>query len=84
MLAGPQGTDVVEKSFYYQIVISASHQLGGRSKEDIQQEVLKELAEVWPETANAILLHSRQVTEHRAVFSPVPESMGSALPNSLL
>ncbi|WP_373651480.1 hydroxysqualene dehydroxylase HpnE [Schlesneria sp. DSM 10557] len=72
LLAGPQGTDVVEKSFYYQIVISASHQLGGRSKEDIQQEVLKELAEVWPETANAILLHSRQVTEHRAVFSPVP------------
>ena len=61
-----------EARYYYQIVISASHQLSGRSKEEIQHDILKELAEVWPKTAEATLLHSRQVTEHRAVFSPVP------------
>ena len=61
-----------EERFYYQIVISASHQLGGRSKEEIQLDILKELTEIWPKTAEAKLLHSRQVTEHRAVFSPVP------------
>ncbi len=59
-------------SYYYQIVISASHDLEGHSKEETQQQVLKELAEVWPIVKEAKLLHSRQVTEHRAVFSPVP------------
>jgi squalene-associated FAD-dependent desaturase len=59
-------------SYYYQIVISASHGLAGRDKNEIQQEVLRELTGIWPATAEARLLHSRQVTEHRAVFSPVP------------
>ena len=59
-------------AYYYQIVISASHNLEGCSKEEIQEKVLKELTDVWPIVANAKLLHSRQVTEHRAVFSPVP------------
>ena len=59
-------------AYYYQIVISASHDLDGCSKEETQQQVLKELTEVWPIVADAKLLHSRQVTEHRAVFSPVP------------
>lgn len=61
-----------QTGFYYQIVISASHQLAGRSKEEIQAAILKELIEVWPEMSEAKLLHSRQVTEHRAVFSPLP------------
>ena len=59
-------------AYYYQIVISASHGLAGRSKDDIQREVLQELAAIWPATNDAKLLHSRQVIEHRAVFSPVP------------
>lgn len=59
-------------SYYYQIVISASHEIAGRSKDDIQRQVLSELASIWPATNDARLLHSRQVTEHRAVFSPVP------------
>ena len=57
---------------YYQIVISASRRLEGRHKDDIQREVLQELTEIWPAVADTKLLHSRQVTEHRAVFSPVP------------
>ncbi|MEI8021756.1 MAG: hydroxysqualene dehydroxylase HpnE [Schlesneria sp.] len=59
-------------AYYYQIVISASHNLEGCSKEEIQEKVLQELTDVWPIVADAKLLHSRQVTEHRAVFSPVP------------
>jgi squalene-associated FAD-dependent desaturase len=61
-----------DHSYYYQVVISASHELAGRGKQEIEQTVLKELTEMWPVTAEAKLLHSRQVTEHRAVFSPVP------------
>jgi squalene-associated FAD-dependent desaturase len=57
---------------YYQIVISASRELAGQSREAILAQVLAELTAVWPETARATLLHSRQVTEHRAVFSPLP------------
>lgn len=57
---------------YYQIVISASRELAVQSREAILEQVMAELTAIWPETANARLLHSRQVTEHRAVFSPLP------------
>ena len=62
----------VPREFYYQIVISASRELAGQSRESILAQVIAELTAVWPVTATARLLHSRQVTEHRAVFSPVP------------
>ncbi len=65
-------TSVAMGGFYYQIVISASRELAGQSREAILTQVLAELITIWPETARATLLHSRQVTEHRAVFSPVP------------
>ena len=58
--------------YYYQIVISASRELAGQSRESILAQVLAELTAVWPVTGTVRLLHSRQVTEHRAVFSPVP------------
>ena len=65
-------TTATPDSFYYQIVISASRELAGQSRETILAQVLAELTSIWPETARATLLHSRQVTEHRAVFSPLP------------
>ena len=65
-------TTVTTTGFYYQIVISASRELAGQSREAILAQVLAELTSIWPETARATLLHSRQVTEHRAVFSPLP------------
>lgn len=63
--------------WYYQIVISASHQLTaagrqGRSQEEIIQEVIAELTRIWPVTGEAQLLHSRMLTEHHAVFSVQP------------
>lgn len=66
-----------EKGFYYQIVISASHDLTGearqgRTQADIIDAVVAELTCIWPETEQAQLTHSRMVTEHQAVFSVKP------------
>ena len=68
----PLGNQEVTGEHYYQVVISASRELAGQSREAILAQVLAELTAVWPEAARATLLHSRQVTEHRAVFSPLP------------
>lgn len=57
---------------YYQVVISASHMLRNRSNQQIIDDVIRELCEVWPESRQSKLLHSRVVTEHTAVFSPRP------------
>ncbi|WP_166825500.1 hydroxysqualene dehydroxylase HpnE [Thalassoroseus pseudoceratinae] len=65
---------------YYQVVISASRDLSGRSSDEIVREVVEELKSVWPNAAEANLLHSRFVTEHRAVFSVRPESRRCRLP----
>ncbi len=61
-----------QATFYYQIVISAARNVEGLSQNDVIEQVVKELGEIWPEAKQARLLHSRLVTEHRAVFSPVP------------
>ena len=73
-LVSSQGNTAIspDRSYYYQIVISASHSLEGQSRQQIEQTVLKELFEIWPQSADAKILHSRHVTEHRAVFAPVP------------
>ena len=57
---------------YYQVVISASRHLQQRSREEITQEVLRELGAVWPAAQAARLVHSRFITEARAVFSVRP------------
>ncbi|WP_339732361.1 hydroxysqualene dehydroxylase HpnE [uncultured Gimesia sp.] len=66
-----------ETGFYYQIVISASHNLTGKARQgrtqaDIIDTVTEELSRIWPETKQAQLTHSRMVTEHQAVFSVKP------------
>lgn len=70
---GASNSHVPESGYYYQIVISASRELAGQSRETILAQVIDELKSIWPKTASAKLLHSRQVTEHRAVFSPLPD-----------
>jgi squalene-associated FAD-dependent desaturase len=57
---------------YYQVVISASHDLAGRAKESISNEVLGDLRAVFPEAKSAMLLRTRIITEHNAVFSVRP------------
>ncbi len=56
----------------YQIVISASRNLSEMKNEEIVHAVMHELAEVWSEAGNAELIHSRVITEKRAVFSVTP------------
>ena len=57
---------------YYQVVISASHELGDQSRDNITAKVCQELTEVWPVVSQAKLLQSRIVTEQNAVFSVCP------------
>ena len=59
-------------SSYYQIVISESRSLEKMSKEDVITQVVEELRSVFPQARDAKLVHSRLVTEHKAVFSPRP------------
>ncbi|MCA8991354.1 MAG: hydroxysqualene dehydroxylase HpnE [Planctomycetaceae bacterium] len=56
----------------YQVVISASRQLKQQSNSETIAAVWKELQQLLPKGAAAELQHARVVTEHRAVFSPLP------------
>lgn len=60
--------------WYYQVVISASRNLAGHSQREILRRVLVELAGVFPAARAAVVIKSRQITEHRAVFSVQPGS----------
>ena len=55
-------------------IIQNSHPAGAKSYYSTADYYTEgqELSGIWPAAATARLLHSRQVTEHRAVFSPVP------------
>ncbi len=71
---GQTSSPAKDDTYYYQIVISASRHVLEQSSEAIRDQVLAELARVWPETRAAALRHWRLVTEHRAVFSVTPGS----------
>jgi squalene-associated FAD-dependent desaturase len=57
---------------YYQVVISASHELAGRERQAIIDEVRADLAAVFPASAGAILRRWQLVTDAQAVFSMRP------------
>ncbi|MCA8997913.1 MAG: hydroxysqualene dehydroxylase HpnE [Planctomycetaceae bacterium] len=56
----------------YQVVMSASRNLEGQGSESVIAQVANELRQIWPATKSATLVHSRMVTERRAVFSATP------------
>jgi squalene-associated FAD-dependent desaturase len=56
----------------YQVVISASRNIADWSQHETIGKVCEELAQIFPRMREAQLLHSRLVTEHRAVFSNQP------------
>ena len=66
----PAATDA---GHYYQVVISASHELAGRGREELAKTVRDELAAVWPAARDAQLVRFRVVTEPEAVFSVRPD-----------
>lgn len=57
---------------YYQVVVSASRSLSAMTNDQIVETVVGELRSAWPDAAAAKLLRGRVVTEHTAVFSPLP------------
>ncbi|WP_437190961.1 hydroxysqualene dehydroxylase HpnE [Planctomicrobium sp. SH527] len=66
-------------AWYYQVVISASRQLKAQSQEQVVASLDQELQEIWPQSeqpsrsnTKAEILHSRVITERRAVFSVTP------------
>jgi squalene-associated FAD-dependent desaturase len=76
--------------FYYQVVISASHDLVCRDKEAVIADVCEEIAAAFPAAREAKLLRSKLLTEDLAVFSVRPgldESrprQQTAIPNLML
>jgi squalene-associated FAD-dependent desaturase len=56
----------------YQVVISASREVLQRPQNEVIAAVVAELADVWPAAKQAALVHSRMITEHKAVFSVTP------------
>lgn len=59
---------------YYQVVVSASHEQNKADRQAIIDEILADLASLWPEVRSAQLLQAKVVKEHTAVFSVSPES----------
>jgi squalene-associated FAD-dependent desaturase len=57
---------------YYQVVISASRDVLEHGKDETVRKVVEELAGIWPIVREARLVHSRLVTEHKAVVSMLP------------
>ncbi len=68
------------QQFYYQVVISASHDLRSMSSQQVTDRVKAELAELFPESRNSELIRSKVVTDPNAVFSITPESFSSRWP----
>ena len=68
----PGQSGAAQQVWRYQVVISASRMLKGVSREETVARVWHELRDTFPEAANASLQHARVVTEHRAVYSPLP------------
>lgn len=68
------GTGSDASRYYYQVVISASRSLADLTQQQVIETIVNELTEIWPAAQEAQLVHSRLVTEHKAVFSVLPES----------
>lgn len=68
----PQKKNVCATGFYYQVVVSASREYLQLETAEAIEHVRRELAAVWPVVNEATMLRGRVVTEHRAVFSPLP------------
>jgi squalene-associated FAD-dependent desaturase len=66
------GPSTLQTSSSYQVVISASRNVAAQSQQETIAKVVEELSEIFPRCRGAVLLHSRLVTEHRAVFSVRP------------
>ncbi len=71
-LRKPENGERSESDHNYQVIISASRNIASSTQQEVIEQVVRELADVFPQAGEAALLHARLVTEHRAVFSVQP------------
>jgi zeta-carotene desaturase len=71
-LYGPGGTAADAKGQYLQLVISASHNLLRKSREEIIDLCLKEVRQALPAAREAQLVKATVIKEANATFSPEP------------
>jgi squalene-associated FAD-dependent desaturase len=64
--------EVAPGEFYLQVVVSAANAFKGAGREEIQRQIVEELARVFPTVKAAKLLRAKVVTEHSATFRAVP------------
>ena len=64
--------EVASGEHYVQVVVSAARAFRGLGREEVQRQILAELARLFPAAAAARVLRSKVVTEHAATFSAVP------------
>jgi squalene-associated FAD-dependent desaturase len=72
LLYGPGGTAADAKGQYLQLVISASHDLLRKSREEIIDLCLKEVRQALPAAREAQLVKATVIKEATATFSPEP------------
>jgi squalene-associated FAD-dependent desaturase len=70
----PGAVERSQQGHNYQVIISASRNIASMTQQEVIDQVVRELADVFPQAGQASLLHARLVTEHRAVFSVRPGS----------
>ena len=63
----------VRNNYYYQVVMSSRHKYAELGREELVEQLLRELRHAFPQARLANLLHSRVVTDPNAVFSIRPE-----------
>ncbi len=64
--------EVAPGEHYVQVVVSAARQFRGLGHEEVQRQILEELARLFPAARTARVMRARVVTEHAATFSAVP------------
>jgi squalene-associated FAD-dependent desaturase len=64
--------EVAPGEHYLQVVVSAARQFRGMGHDEVQQQILEELARLFPTAKTAVVKRARVVTEHAATFSAVP------------
>ncbi len=64
--------EVAAGEHYLQVVVSAARQFRGMGHDEVQRQILEELARLFPAARTAKVKRTRVVTEHAATFSAVP------------
>lgn len=64
--------EVAPGEHYLQVVVSAARQLRSLGHDEVQRQILEELARLFPSAKTAQVKRVRIVTEHAATFSAVP------------